>query len=265
MRVAIGAVAKACLAPLGVEAAGHVLSIGTVAAPREVLPAAEIRARAGVSRVYCANAAAGRRMEEEIRRAKKQGNSLGGSVEVVVGGVWPGLGSHVEWDRRLDARLAGAMMSIHSVKAVAIGDGLETHRARGMDAQDEMFLRDGRVVRDTNHAGGVEGGMTNGEPVVVRLFAKPIPTASRRGRTFDLATLAPAESAYVRSDICVVPALAVIAEAVAAWEILFAVMERHGGDTIGDVIAARDRVLAAMDARLGRGGAGRAAAARRKR
>jgi chorismate synthase len=128
---------------------------------------------------------------------------------------------------------------------------METHRARGVDAHDEMTLRGGRVVRATNRAGGIEGGMTNGEPVIVRLFAKPIPTAARRGRTFDLATLAPAESPYVRSDTCVVPVLAVIGEAVAAWEMLAAVIERHGGDTIDDLVAARDRASASIDARLG--------------
>lgn len=251
MRVAIGAVAKACLAPLGVGAAGHVLSIGGVEAVRAPRSVAEIRRRADASPVYCADPASSRRMVAEIRRAKAEGNSLGGSVEVVVEGAWPGLGSHVEWDRRLDGRLAGAMMSIHSVKAVAIGDGMETHRARGVDAHDEMTLRGGRVVRATNRAGGIEGGMTNGEPVIVRLFAKPIPTAARRGRTFDLATLAPAESPYVRSDTCVVPVLAVIGEAVAAWEMLAAVIERHGGDTIDDLVAARDRASASIDARLG--------------
>jgi len=251
MRVAVGAVARACLKHVGVEIAGHVLSIGGVSAPRRVVSAAEIRRRVESSPVYCAHGPSSRRMMAEIRRGRAEGNSLGGSVEVVVSGVLPGVGSHVEWDRRLDGRLAGAMMSIHSVKAVEIGDGLTTCGARGIDAHDAMALRRGRVVRETNRAGGIEGGMTNGEPIVVRLFAKPIPTAARRAASFDLATLEAAESPYVRSDICVVPVLAVIAEAVAAWEILAALLDRLGGDTIEDTVAARDRVLAGIDRRLG--------------
>jgi chorismate synthase len=250
MRVAVGAVAKACLGRLGIETVSHVLSIGEVRAPRRALSADALRRRAAVSPVYCADPATGRRMVTAIRRAKSEGNSLGGSVEVIVTGLFPGLGSHVEWDRRLDGRLAGAMMSIQSVKAVEVGDGFSTHQARGIDAQDAMTLRRGRVTRATNRAGGIEGGMTNGEDVVLRAYAKPIPTAARRAPSFDLATLEPAESPYVRSDTCVIPALAVIAENVAAWEILRAVMEKLGGDSIDDTIAARERVVAVMTERL---------------
>jgi chorismate synthase len=196
------------------------------------------------------DALASRRMVTSIQRAKAEGNSLGGSVEVIVGGLFPGIGSHVEWDRRLDGRLAGAMMSIHSVKAVEVGDGFLTHRARGIDAQDAMTLRKGRIERATNHAGGIEGGMTNGEEVVLRVYAKPIPTAARRAASFDFATLHPADSPYVRSDTCVIPALAVVAEAVAAWEMLAAMLEKLGGDTIEETISARDRVLATIEQRL---------------
>ncbi|HEX5131655.1 MAG TPA: chorismate synthase [Candidatus Krumholzibacteria bacterium] len=252
-RVAVGAIAKAFLKELKIDTIGHVLSIGAVDAPRAALaplsPAA-IRTRAGRSPVYCANAAAGRKMVEEIQRGKAEGNSLGGSAEVIVTGMFPGVGSYVEWDRKLDARLAGAMMSVHSVKAVEIGDGLASHRARGVDAHDAMRLARGRVIRATNHAGGIEGGMSNGEDIVVRVYAKPIPTAARRAATFDMDTLKATEGPYVRSDICVIPVLAVIAESVAAWEILAAVLEKLGGDTIGDTIAARDRLLRAMTARL---------------
>jgi len=252
MRVAIGAIAKACLKPLGVETVGHVLSIGEVAAPRDELSPRELRLRAEKSPVYCAHGASSRKMVREIQQGKSEGNSLGGSVEVIVTGLFPGIGSHVEWDRRLDGRLAGAMMSIHSVKAVEVGDGFSTHRSRGIDAQDAMTLRRGRIVRATNHAGGIEGGMTNGEDVVVRLYAKPIPTAARRARTFDLKTLAATDSPYVRSDICVIPVLAVIAESVAAWEIARAIMEKLGGDTIGETVAARDRVVESIATRLKR-------------
>jgi chorismate synthase len=250
MRVAIGAVAKACLDRLGIDALAHVLSIGDVAAPRATRSSRELRKRMSASPVYCADAPASKRMVAEIQRGKSEGNSLGGSVEVVISGLFPGIGSHVEWDRRLDGRLAGAMMSIHSVKAVEVGDGFSTHRARGVDAHDAMSLRNGRVMRTSNHAGGIEGGMTNGEDIVLRIYAKPIPTAVRRAQTFDMATLEPTESPYVRSDTCVIPALAVIAEAVAAWEVFQALLEKLGGDTIDDTIAARDRVLAIIDERL---------------
>jgi len=252
MRVAIGAIAKACLDRLGIETIGHVLSIGDVTATRSPLSAADLRRHAEASSVYCAHAPSTRRMIEEIQRARAEGNSLGGSVEVIVTGLFPGIGSYAEWDRRLDGRLAGAMMSIHSVKAVEVGDGFSTYRSRGIDAHDAMALRRGRVVRETNHAGGIEGGMTNGEDVVVRLYGKPIPTAARRAQTFDFATLDPVESPYVRSDICVIPVLAVIAEAVAAWEILRATLDKLGGDTIDDTIAARERVVAGIDQCLGR-------------
>lgn len=252
VRVAIGAIAKACLKPLGVETIGHVLSIDDVAAPRSSLSPRELRRLAEKSPVYCAHGPSSKRMVREIQKGKSEGNSLGGSVEVVVTGLFPGIGSHVEWDRRLDGRLAGAMMSIHSVKAVEVGDGFSTHRARGIDAHDAMTLKLGRVVRATNHAGGIEGGMTNGEDVVVRIYAKPIPTAARRARTFDMKTLKATESPYVRSDICVIPVLAVIAESVAAWEMLRAIMEKLGGDTIAETVAARDRAVEHIAARFKR-------------
>ncbi len=250
MRVAIGAVAKEFLGALGVQAIGHVKSIGAVDADTSGLTTARIRQLAGRSPVYCADVRAGKRMMAEIQRGRREGNSLGGSVEVIVTGLFPGIGSHVEWDRKLDGRLAGAMMSIQSVKAVEIGDGLKTSRARGIDAHDAMSVKRGRVLRPSNYAGGIEGGMTNGENVIVRLYSKPIPTAPRRAQTFDFATLDPTESPYVRSDICVVPVLAVIAEAVAAWEMLDALLEKLGGDTLDDLIAARYRILEAHTRRL---------------
>jgi chorismate synthase len=238
MRVAIGALAKTVLRTMSIDVAGHVLAVGNQTAPSAAAESpAAVRRRATRSSVYCIDRAASARMVEEIRRARGEGNSLGGCVEVLAGGVPPGLGSHVEWDRRFDARLAAAMMSIQSVKAVEIGSGIEAAGMRGIDAHDAMQARGGRVVRETNRAGGIEGGMTNGEAVVVRVFAKPIPTARRRARSFDTRTLRPAESPYVRSDVCVVPALSVIAEAVAAWEVLGAAMEKFGGDHIDDTLA----------------------------
>jgi chorismate synthase len=250
MRVAVGAIAKMALSEAGIAAIAHVVAIGEAIALTRQLSPESIRRRATRSPVYCADAAAGKAMVEEIQRAKTEGNSLGGVAEVIVTGAPPGLGSHVMWDRKLDARLAGAIMSIHSAKAVEVGDGLDSARARGVDAHDAMTARGGQVVRATNHAGGIEGGMSNGEDIVVRVYAKPIPTAQRRARTFDLKTLAETDSPYVRSDVCVIPALAVIAEAVAAWEILDAFLEKFGGDTIADAIAARDHYLTRVRKRL---------------
>lgn len=252
MRVAVAAVAKAVLKRAGIAATGHVTAIGDVLAPRTGLTADGIRRRAVRSPVFCVDAAVSRRMVEEIQRAKSEGNSLGGSAEVLVTGVPPGLGSHVMWDRKLDARLAGAMMSIQSVKAVEIGDGMGSARKRGVDAHDAMTVTAGRVERATNHAGGIEGGMTNGEDIVVQLHAKPIPTAQRRAKTFDLKTLKDTESPYVRSDVCVIPALSVIAEAVAAWEILAVFVDKFGGDTIDEALAARDRYVESIRRRLSR-------------
>jgi chorismate synthase len=253
MRVAIGSLAKSVLEMMSIDVASHVLGIGTVAVPsRGADSPAAIRRRTVRSPVYCADVAASKRMVDEIRAAKGEGNSLGGSVEVVVGGVPPGLGSHAEWDRRLDARLAAAMMSIQSAKAVEIGGGIEAAAKRGIETHDAMRIQRGRVVRDTNFAGGIEGGMTNGESVVVRVFAKPIPTARRRAKTFDLETLEPTDSPYVRSDVCVVPALSVIAEAAAAWVILETALEKFGGDHIDDTLAALTHYLHSIKKRFTR-------------
>jgi len=253
MRVAIGSIAKTILKLFSIDATAHVLSIGGESAPsRATESPAAVRRRSARSPVYCADTAASKRMVEEIRTARGEGNSLGGSVEVLVGGVPPGLGSHVEWDRRLEATLSAAMMSIQSVKAVEIGDGIASAAKRGVDAHDAMRVERGRVVRDTNFAGGIEGGMTDGETVVVRVFAKPIPTARRRAKTFDARSLRPTESPYVRSDVCVVPALAVIAECAAAWEILRAATDKFGGDHIDDTLAAWVRYTKTVAKRLKR-------------
>jgi chorismate synthase len=253
MRVAIGAVAKTVLRLFSIDVVAHVLSVGRVnAASRAGETAAGIRRRAARSRVTCADAAASNRMIEKIRNAKREGDSLGGSVEVLVFGAPPGLGSHVEWDRRLDARLAAAMMSIHSVKAVEIGEGIACSSKRGVDAHDAMRVEDGRVSRDTNFAGGIEGGMTNGEPIRVRLFAKPIPTARRRVKTFDMKTLRSTDSPYVRSDVCVVPALSVIAEAATAWEFLRVLLEKFRGDHVDDTLASFTRYCRTLEERLGK-------------
>lgn len=250
MRVAVGAIARTILSAFGIDFIGHVISIGEATANPTPDDPLHIRRRASRSSVFCADADASREMIAAIKTARADGNSLGGSVEVIVTGMFPGLGTHVAWDRKLDARLAAAMMSIQSVKAVEIGDGLQSHRAHGIDAHDAMKLQGGRVVRPTNRAGGIEGGMTNGENLIVRLYAKPIPTAQRRSSSFDMRTLRPAQSPYVRSDVCVIPALSVIAEAAAALEILSAVLEKFGGDTIDAALAAHKAHLKMTRKRL---------------
>jgi chorismate synthase len=179
-----------------------------------------------------------------IRQAKKDGDSLGGAVEVVARGVVPGLGSHVESDRKLDARLGGAMMGIQSVKAVEIGHGLATYRLKGYESHDALLVDEGKVLRETNFAGGIEGSMTNGEDIVINLYAKPIPTSLKRLPSFDLRSMRAKLSPFVRSDVCVLPALGVIAEAVMAWELLDAMCEKFGTDSVDDMRANYEQYMA---------------------
>jgi chorismate synthase len=240
MRVAIGSLAKGFLREFSIDVFGHVLSIGGIEAQRSSTSLADLRRRVARSPLYCGDGHAARRMKAEIRHAKKQGHSLGGSVEVIASGVLPGLGSHVEWDTKLDGRLAGALMSIQSVKVVEIGDGLETYRRKGAESQDEIRKSGGRIMRPTNRAGGIEGGMSNGENVVLRLYAKPIATSVVRLHSIDMKTQQKKLSPFVRSDACVIPALSVIAETVTAWEILRAFLEKFGGDAIDDIRASYD-------------------------
>lgn len=235
LRVAIGALAKSVLDLFSIETLGHVISIGGIDASPKRTPFASLKRTVLRSPLYCGDGKANDRMIEIIRKAKKEGNSLGGAVEVIVTGLPPGLGSYVDPDRKLDARLAGAMMSIQSVKAVEIGDGLKTHKQAGHESQDAIYLEKGRVVRRTNYAGGIEGGVTNGEDVVIRLYGKPLPTSLRRLPSYDMKTRKPALAPFVRSDVCVMPALSVIGAAVAAWEILLAMTEKFGGDTIAEL------------------------------
>ncbi|MEE9269682.1 MAG: chorismate synthase [Candidatus Krumholzibacteria bacterium] len=235
MRVAIGALAKMVLKRFSIDVLGHVISIGGVDVPPGSGSFKSLKARVARSPIYCGDKKAAERMIDVIKQAKKEGNSLGGAVEVIATGMIPGLGTHVESDRKLDARLAGSMMSIQSVKAVEIGEGLTTYRQKGYESHDALYLKKGQVSRETNFAGGIEGSMTNGEDVVLRLFAKPLPTSYKRLPSFDMKKMKSATSPFVRSDVCVLPALGVIAEAVLAWEILFALVEKFGGDNIDEM------------------------------
>jgi chorismate synthase len=235
-RVAGGALAKAFLSALGVSVFSHVLQITSVTAPRrEDLQPADF-ADVDESPVRCLDAEAGRAMVAEINRLRKANESLGGIFEVRVFGLVPGLGSHVSWRERLDGVLGQAVLSIQSVKAVSIGDGLEVAGVPGSLAHDEIFYDEQRGFwRATNHAGGLEGGMTTGEPVVVRGAMKPLPTLTKPLRSVDIATHEPGDALRERTDSCTVPAGGVVGEAMVAFVLADAYRRKFGGDHIDDV------------------------------
>lgn len=234
-RVAAGTVARRLLQELGIEVLGGVVRIGNVAAAMPDLPPAELREIIASSPVMCADAGATHRMVEEIDRAAERGDSLGGIFEIRAYGVPPGLGSYVHWDRRLDGRLARALMSIPAIKGVEIGMGFAGAAKYGSEVHDEIFYEPQRgFFRATNHAGGLEGGVTNGEALVLRAAMKPIPTLRQPLRSVDLLTKKSSAAAVERSDICAVPAACVIGEAVVAWELAAACLEKFGGDGVDE-------------------------------
>jgi chorismate synthase len=235
-RVALGELARRFLAQaLGVHVVSHVVAIGSVRAPEGTLPGPEDLAAVDADPVRCLDPAASAKMVAEIDAARKDGDTLGGVVEVVVHGAPPGLGSHVHWDRRLDGRLAGAMMSIQAIKAVEIGDGFETAARRGTAAHDEIEPGRSGLRRLTNRAGGIEGGMSTGEPIRVRAGMKPISTVPKALSTVDVRTGEPAKAINQRSDVTAVPAAGVVAEAMAALVIAEAALEKFGGDSVAEV------------------------------
>jgi chorismate synthase len=240
-RVAGGALAKAFLGALGVTVHSHVIQITGVTAPvREDLSAEDF---AGVdeSPVRCLDDEASRAMVAEINRLRKANESLGGVFEVRAFGVVPGLGSHVSWRERLDGVLGQAVMSIQAVKAAAVGDGIENAGRPGSQAHDEIFWDESRTFyRQTNRSGGVEGGMTTGDPVVVRGYMKPLPTLTKPLRSVDIDTHEPAEALRERTDSCTVPAAGVVGEAMVAFVLADAYRRKFGGDHMDDVRAAVD-------------------------
>ncbi len=246
-RVALGAVAGAFLLQAAdVRLVSHVVRIGTVEVPGDAsVPAFADRERIDADPVRCADARTGAAMVDEIEAAHKDGDTLGGVVEVVVDGMPPGVGSYVHWDRRLDSRLAGALMGIQAIKAVEVGDGLALAATRGSAAQDEIVADDGRLQRTSGHSGGIEGGMTTGETVRVRAAMKPISTIPRALRTVDVATGEAAVAINQRSDVCAVPAAGVVAEAMVALVLADAVLEKFGGDSVGET---RRNIAAYRDA-----------------
>ncbi|GAW65763.1 chorismate synthase [Geoanaerobacter pelophilus] len=242
VRVAVGAVAKAYLARFGIAVTGCVLELGGVKAERPDLSVKALQEAIAASPVYTYDARAELEMIAAIDRAKDAGDTLGGVVEVRVTGVPVGLGSHVQWDRRLDARLAAAVMSIQAFKGVEVGAGFETARLPGSQVHDEIFFDQQRVARgektgfyrNTNRAGGLEGGITNGEEIVICGAMKPIPTLYRPLQSVDILTKEPFEATVERSDCCAVPAASVVAEAVVAIEIASAFMDKFGGDSVAE-------------------------------
>jgi chorismate synthase len=247
-RVAGGAVCRAFLRVLGVEIVSHVRQIGTVHAPPYPEPLELDRfADVDSSPVRCLDAEASRAMVEHIDAQRKANESLGGVFEVRAYGLVTGLGSHVSWQERLDGLLAGALCSIQAVKGVALGDGFALAGQPGSLAHDEIFHSEQRgFYRETNHAGGLEGGMTNGEPLIVSAAMKPLPTLTKPLRSVDIATLEPAQALRERTDSCTVPAAGVVGEAMVAFVLANSYRAKFGGDHIDDVRAA----LAAYRARI---------------
>src|SRR4051794_6990333 len=238
-RVACGALAKAFLRSFGIEVRSHVLQIGAVEAPGADELSADDFEAVDESPVRCLDGDASAAMVEEINAARKANESLGGIFEVRAFGVMPGLGSHISWEERLDGRLAQAIMSIQAMKGVGVGEGFDLAGRVGSESHDEIFWTDERgFYRDTNRAGGIEGGMTTGDPVVVRAAMKPLPTLTKPLRSVDLATKEPAQALRERTDSCTVPAAGVVGEAMVALVLPSACRERLGGARIEDALAA---------------------------
>jgi chorismate synthase len=236
-RVALGAVARAFLTQTcGITILSHVLSIGSVRVPEDtVLPSAGDMKRIDEDPVRCADSQTSAAMITEIEAAHSDGDTLGGVIEVLAYNLPPGLGSHVHWDRRLDARLAAAMMGIQAIKGVEVGDGFTTATRRGSVAHDEIERGpDGAIRRRTDRAGGTEGGMSNGEILRVRAAMKPISTVPKALDTIDVKTGEAAKAINQRSDVCAVPAAGVVAEAMVALVLAEAVLEKFGGDSVGE-------------------------------
>ncbi len=236
IRVAIGAVCKILLAEVGVDVLGHLVALGTIQSQAEGLTIQQLRERTEASEVRCADPEAEKRMIELVDEAKSKGDTLGGVLEVVATGLPVGLGSHVQWDRKLDATIARAIMSIQAIKGVETGLGFEAARRFGSQVHDEIVPgTEGVLTRASNNAGGFEGGMTNGQPVVVHAAMKPLSTLMKPMRSVDIQTGEEVKATVERSDVCAAPAAAVICEAVVAFELARAVLDKFGGDSVREL------------------------------
>ena len=246
-RVALGEVARRLLSQvLGIEILSHVVAIGTIQAPASTMPAPQDRPAIDADPVRCADPATSQAMVAEIESAKKDGDTLGGVVEVLAFGLPPGLGSFTHWDRRLDGRLAGALMSIQAIKGVEVGDGFTTATRRGSQAHDEIEATENGIARRTNRAGGIEGGMSTGEPLRVRAAMKPISTVPRALDTIDTSTGEAAKAINQRSDVTAVPAAGVVAEAMVALVLAEAAIEKFGGDSAEEMRRNAESYLKAL-------------------
>jgi chorismate synthase len=238
-RVACGALAKTFLRGFGISVFSHVLQIGSVVAPVPESLSPSDFSEVDESPVRCLDSDASAAMVDEINRARKANESLGGVYEVIAFGVIPGLGSHISWEERIDGRLAQAIMSIQAMKGVGVGDGFDLAGRVGSKAHDEIFWSEERgFYRETNRAGGIEGGMTTGDPVVVRGAMKPLPTLTKPLRSVDLATKEPAQALRERTDSCTVPAAGVVGEAMVALVLGDECRKKFGGDHVDDALAA---------------------------
>ena len=246
-RVALGAVARSFLAQLGIRLVSHTLSIGPVRVPEDsALPGPDDVDLLDADPLRCFDPATSERMVAEVDAARKDGDTLGGIVEVLAYGLPPGLGSHVHWDRRLDGKLAQALMSIQAIKGVEVGDGFVTTTRRGSAAHDELFVTADGISRASDRAGGTEGGMSTGTVLRVRAGMKPIATVPHALRTVDVATGDTASAHHQRSDVCAVPAAGVVAEAMVAIVLADAVLEKFGGDSVRETRRNLEGYLAAI-------------------
>jgi chorismate synthase len=247
-RTAVGSFSKQLLSPFGIRIMGYIRSIGNVVSATDGLTFEEIYARSEESPVRTADTVAEEKMVTLIEECKKEGNTLGGIFEVVALGLPPGLGTHTQWDRKLDGRLAQALMSIQAIKGVEIGLGFEMARRRGSQVHDEIFFDPAKMVtegtprivptgfyRGSNNSGGTEGGMTNGAPLVVRVAMKPISTLMSPLQSVDLRSKQAADASVERSDVCAAPAAAVVGESVVAFELASAFLEKFGGDSLREI------------------------------
>jgi chorismate synthase len=256
-RVAAGAICRRFLREFGISIGSHIVHLGGVDARRPDRMPADLNAAADASAVRTLDAEAEKQMIERIDAAKAEGNTLGGIAEVICDGVPVGLGSHVSWDRKLDGRVAAALMSIPAVKAVEVGLGVECAKRKGSDVHDEIYADEsnttaGCVRRRTNRAGGLEGGITTGEQLVLRASMKPISTLMRPLGTIEMKTREPAQAVAERSDVTAVPAMGVIAEAMTAFVVAQAMLEKFGGDSLTETKRNYQNYIASLGDRKGR-------------
>lgn len=235
-RVALGAVARRLLSELGVDVFSHTVEIGSVSVPEDSrLP--ELRERLEIDRdpLRCGDTSTSKRMSKEVDKAHKDGDTLGGVVEIIAVGLPPGLGSYTHWDRRLDSKLAGALMGIQAIKGVEVGDGFNSARRRGSQAHDEIVKDGSGLTRSTQRAGGVEGGMSTGGPLRVRIAMKPISTVPKALRTIDVVSGNETVAHHQRSDVCAVPAAGVVGEAMVLLVLADSIVEKFGGDSLIEI------------------------------